>query len=56
MPRAAGHWCGYNDDEISDILQDDGRCDTRTMGQRVREQERPRMMTGQMITSSEVEK
>ena len=45
---------GYDEDEISDILQDDGRCDMRTMGQRVRELERPRMMTGQIMISSEV--
>ena len=52
--RGGPNWRGYDEDEISDILQDDGICDIRTMGQRVRELERPRMTTGQMMTSSEV--
>ena len=41
---------------VRDILQDDGGCDTRTMGQRVWEQRHPTMTTKQMITSSELEK
>ena len=54
--RRGPSWHGYDDDRISDILQDDGSCDTRTMEQRVQEQRHPRMTVGQVMTSSELEK
>ena len=33
--RRGPNWHGHDEDEVSDILQDNERCDTRTMGQRV---------------------
>ena len=52
--RRGPNWCGYDKDEINDIWQDDGRCNTRTMGQCLWELESPRMTMGQMITSNKV--
>ena len=52
--RGGPNWRGYDKDEISDILHDDGSCDTRETGQCARKQGNPRMTTGQMMTSSEL--
>ena len=54
--RGGPSWRGYDKDGITNILQDDGGCDMRTMGQRVREQRHPRMAARQVMTSSELEK
>ena len=47
---------GNDEDGISEILQDNGNYDTRMMGQRVWEEGDPRMMAGQVMTSSERKK
>ena len=54
--RGGPSWRGCDEGGINDILQDDGSCDTRAMGQRVREQRRPGMTPRQVMTSSELEK